>query len=53
MVPFLSVKGIDEDPLQVFTEPYSELIVSESGFIPFHFQVCGYDMPDSRRRNSS
>ncbi len=32
MVPIMSVKDIDEDPLQVFTEPYSELIVSESGF---------------------
>ena len=32
MVPFMSQKDLDEDPLQVFAEPYNSLIVSKNGF---------------------
>ncbi|MGF1586934.1 MAG: hypothetical protein ACFCUM_16570 [Bacteroidales bacterium] len=32
MVPIMTQKDIDEDPLQVFAEPYNELIVSGPGF---------------------
>jgi mannitol-1-phosphate 5-dehydrogenase len=32
MVPIMSQKDLDEDPLQVFAEPYNTLIVSKRGF---------------------
>jgi mannitol-1-phosphate 5-dehydrogenase len=32
MVPIMTQKDTDEDPLQVFAEPYNELIVSGPGF---------------------
>jgi mannitol-1-phosphate 5-dehydrogenase len=32
MVPIMSQKDLDEDPLQVFAEPYNTLIVSKKGF---------------------
>jgi mannitol-1-phosphate 5-dehydrogenase len=32
MVPIMTQKDIDEDPLQVFAEPYNDLIVSGPGF---------------------
>jgi mannitol-1-phosphate 5-dehydrogenase len=32
MVPIMSEKDIDEDPLQVFAEPYNTLIVAKIGF---------------------
>jgi mannitol-1-phosphate 5-dehydrogenase len=32
MVPIMSQKDIDEDPLQVFAEPYNSLIVAKNGF---------------------
>jgi mannitol-1-phosphate 5-dehydrogenase len=33
MVPIMSKKDLEEDPLQVFAEPYNSLIVSKSGFL--------------------
>jgi mannitol-1-phosphate 5-dehydrogenase len=32
MVPIMSLKDLEEDPLQVFAEPYDTLIVAKSGF---------------------
>ena len=32
MVPIMSQKDLEEDPLQVFAEPYNTLIVSKKGF---------------------
>jgi mannitol-1-phosphate 5-dehydrogenase len=32
MVPIMTLKDLDEDPLQVFAEPYNELIVDKMGF---------------------
>jgi len=32
MVPIMTQKDLDEDPLQVFAEPYNTLIVSRNGF---------------------
>jgi mannitol-1-phosphate 5-dehydrogenase len=32
MVPIMSQKDIEEDPLQVFAEPYNTLIVAKNGF---------------------
>jgi mannitol-1-phosphate 5-dehydrogenase len=32
MVPIMSQKDIDEDPLRVFAEPYNTLIVAKNGF---------------------
>lgn len=32
MVPVMTSKDIAEDPLQIFAEPYNDLIVSQSGF---------------------
>jgi mannitol-1-phosphate 5-dehydrogenase len=32
MVPIMSEKDLEEDPLQVFAEPYNTLIVAKSGF---------------------
>ena len=32
MVPIMKNKDMDEDPLQVFAEPYNSLIVAKSGF---------------------
>jgi mannitol-1-phosphate 5-dehydrogenase len=32
MVPIMTAKDIEEDPLQVFAEPYNTLIVAKSGF---------------------
>jgi mannitol-1-phosphate 5-dehydrogenase len=32
MVPIMSQKDLDEDPLQVFAEPYNSLIVAKNGF---------------------
>jgi len=32
MVPIMSKKDLEEDPLQVFAEPYNDLIVARSGF---------------------
>jgi len=32
MVPIMSQKDLEEDPLQVFAEPYNTLIVSQKGF---------------------
>lgn len=32
MVPIMSLKDIEEDPLQVFAEPYNTLIVAKGGF---------------------
>lgn len=32
MVPIMSQKDIDEDPLQVFAEPYNSLILAKGGF---------------------
>lgn len=32
MVPIMSKKDMEEDPLQVFAEPYNTLIVAKSGF---------------------
>ena len=32
MVPIMTRKDLEEDPLQVFAEPYNSLIVSKSGF---------------------
>lgn len=32
MVPIMSQKDFDEDPLQVFAEPYNTLIVAKNGF---------------------
>jgi mannitol-1-phosphate 5-dehydrogenase len=32
MVPIITQKDIEEDPIQVFTEPYNTLIVSKNGF---------------------
>ena len=32
MVPIMSKKDIEEDPLQVFAEPYNSLIVAKNGF---------------------
>lgn len=32
MVPIMTQKDIDQDPLQVFAEPYNDLIVSGPGF---------------------
>ncbi|MFW5757863.1 MAG: mannitol-1-phosphate 5-dehydrogenase [Bacteroidota bacterium] len=32
MVPVMTIKDMKEDPLQIFAEPYNDLIVSRSGF---------------------
>lgn len=32
MVPFMSQKDLEDDPLQVFAEPYNTLIVAKKGF---------------------
>ncbi len=32
MVPIMTQKDLDEDPLQVFAEPYNSLIVAKNGF---------------------
>lgn len=32
MVPIMTQKDIDEDPLQIFAEPYNSLIVAKNGF---------------------
>ncbi|MEL7598834.1 MAG: hypothetical protein AAGU18_01885 [Proteiniphilum sp.] len=32
MVPIMTRKDIDEDPLQIFAEPYNSLIVAKNGF---------------------